>query len=449
MLTKIFKLPLYTQIIIALVFAVILGILLGTNGPLAKINPNEAATFFQPLMSFLKALTVKENLEHLALPAKLIIRALSTLATPLIFLSIINTLLTAEIPQNAAKRLGILLSTNTVVAIGIGLLVANVVKPGSYGKNLVPDRTSDLLEKTRSFDPWQLLDGVVPDSIVKPFADKTSVISLILLALAVGVAARSIKQHQIEHRQTDYQPLEKAIGTLFNIIIKVLHWVIALVPLAVLGIVAKTIAIQGFSPFQSLFAFILAVILALSLQAVYYMVRISIGSWVSPQRFFSQGIDPLVAAFSTASSTATMPITYETLINKVGLRRSSASLGALVGSNFNNDGTALYEAISALFIAQVLNLNLNISQQIMVMLTSIFASVGAAGIPEAGLVTMSLVFNSVGLPAEYITILLTVDWFLDRVRTAINVMGDMTVSSLIDGKQRSLATDEVLDLESN
>jgi Na+/H+-dicarboxylate symporter len=423
MFNKIFKLPLYTQIIIALIIAVILGIALGAGKPI----------------------TSKDNLEHLALPAKLIIRALSTLATPLIFLSIINTLLTADIPGNAAKRLGLLLTTNTVVAIGIGLLVANVVKPGSYGKNLVPDRASDLLEKTKSFDPWQLLDGVVPDSIVKPFADKTSVIALILLALAVGVAVRSIKQYQIEHQQTDYQPLEQVITMLFNTIIKVLHWVITLVPLAVFGIVAKTIAIQGFAPFQSLFAFILAVILALSLQAVYYMVRISIGSWVSPQRFFSQGLDPLIAAFSTASSTATMPITYETLIDKVGLRRSSASLGALVGSNFNNDGTALYEAISALFIAQVLNLNLNITQQLMVMLTSIFASVGAAGIPEAGLVTMSLVFNSVGLPAEYITILLTVDWFLDRVRTAINVMGDMTVSSLIDGKQRSLATTEVLE----
>ena len=423
MFNKIFKLPLYTQIIIALGIAIILGIALGAGRPI----------------------TSKENLEHLALPAKLIIRALSTLATPLIFLSIINTLLTADIPGNAAKRLGVLLTTNTVVAIGIGLLVANVVKPGSYGKNLVPDKTSDLLEKTKSFDPWQLLDGVVPDSIVKPFADKTSVIALILLALAIGIAVRSIKQHQVKNQQTEYQPLEQIITMLFNTIIKVLHWVIALVPLAVLGIVSKTIAIQGFAPFQSLFAFILAVILALSLQAVYYMVRISIGSWVSPQRFFSQGLDPLIAAFSTASSTATMPITYETLINKVGLRRSSASLGALVGSNFNNDGTALYEAISALFIAQVLNLNLNIGQQVMVMLTSIFASVGAAGIPEAGLVTMSLVFNSVGLPTEYITILLTGDWFLDRVRTAINVMGDMTVSSLIDGKQRSPATSELLE----
>jgi DAACS family dicarboxylate/amino acid:cation (Na+ or H+) symporter len=423
MFSKILKLPLYSQIIIALGIAVVLGIVLGAGTPI----------------------TSKDNLEHLALPAKLIIRALSTLATPLIFLSIINTLLTSEIPGNAAKRLGVLLTSNTVVAIGIGLLVANVVKPGSYGKNLVPEKASDLLEKTKSFDPWQLLDGVVPDSIVKPFADKTSVISLILLALATGVALRSIKQHQLQNHKTDYQPIEQVIGILFNTIIKVLHWVIALVPLAVLGIVAKTIAIQGFSPFQSLLAFILAVILALSLQATYYLLRVNFGSWVSPRHFLTTGIDPLVAAFSTASSTATMPITYETLIEKVGLRRSSASLGALVGSNFNNDGTALYEAISALFIAQVLNLNLNLSQQLMVMLTSIFASVGAAGIPEAGLVTMSLVFNSVGLPAEYITILLTVDWFLDRVRTAINVMGDMTVSSLIDGRERALVTDDLLE----
>jgi Na+/H+-dicarboxylate symporter len=133
-----------------------------------------------------------------------------------------------------------------------------------------------------------------------------------------------------------------------------------------------------------------------------------------------------------------MPITFESLIKKVGLRESSASLGALVGSNFNNDGTALYEAMSALFISQVLGQNLTIVQQLMVMLTSIVASVGAAGIPEAGLVTMTLVFSSVGLPTEYIAILITVDWFLDRCRTAINVMGDMTVSAVIDGKHRQI-----------
>ena len=128
-----------------------------------------------------------------------------------------------------------------------------------------------------------------------------------------------------------------------------------------------------------------------------------------------------------------MPVTFACLRNNIKLRESSASMGALVGSNFNNDGTALYEAMSALFIAQILDLHLNLSQQFIIAITSIAASVGAAGIPEAGLVTMTMVFSAVGLPTEYIAVLLTVDWFLDRCRTVINVMGDITVSCLLDG----------------
>jgi Na+/H+-dicarboxylate symporter len=189
---------------------------------------------------------------------------------------------------------------------------------------------------------------------------------------------------------------------------------------------------------------VLAVILALLLQATYYLLRVKFGSWLSPQEFIKGGSDALITAFSTASSTATMPITFEVL-QKLGLRKSSASLGALVGSNFNNDGTALYEAMSALFISQVLGQNLSLVQQLMVVLTSIVASVGAAGIPEAGLVTMTLVFSSVGLPTVYIAILITVDWFLDRCRTAINVMGDMTVSAVIDGKHRQ-SKDEAIGI---
>jgi Na+/H+-dicarboxylate symporter len=267
---------------------------------------------------------------------------------------------------------------------------------------------------------------------------------LVLLGLALGIALRMLKQRQIAESKEDYKPIEQIITVLFTAVIQMLHWVIMLVPLAVFGIVARTIAIKGFEPFKSLLVFVVAVVLALALQGCYYLLRIQFGSWVTPKHLLTKGADPLVTAFSTASSTATMPITYETLIEKVGLRKSSASLGALVGSNFNNDGTALYEAMSALFIAQSLNLNLNLYQQFLVMLTSIFASVGAAGIPEAGLVTMTLVFNSVGLPAEYIAILLTVDWFLDRVRTSINVMGDMTVSCLVDGKAPKSVQEKVL-----
>ena len=183
-------------------------------------------------------------------------------------------------------------------------------------------------------------------------------------------------------------------------------------------------------------AFVIAVLIALSLQVVYYLTRIRLKSWVRPRDVIRGMRDALVMAFSTASSTATMPVTYACLREKVGVRERSASLGALVGANFNNDGTALYEAMAALFIAQLIGVDLSITQQIMVVLTSVIASVGAAGIPEAGLVTMTLVFSAVHLPTEYIALLLTVDWFLDRCRTTINVLGDMNVACLLEGKTR-------------
>jgi Na+/H+-dicarboxylate symporter len=413
------KIPLYLQIVAALIVATIVGVFLGAGHPIWDA----------------------EVIEHLALPCTLILKALRTLATPLIFLAILHTFLTAEIPSRSGRKLSVLLITNTVVAIVIGLLVANVLRPGAGGRSLATAQTTKTAIK--QLDPWGLLSDLIPDSVIKPLVDN-NVISLIFVALAFGIVFRAIKTEQVSRGQTEYLAIEKVIGILFDAVIRILHWVIALVPIAVFGIVSKTIALKGFDPFKSLASFVLAVIVALLLQAVYYLTRVKFGSWVSPRQFLQGGSDALITAFSTASSTATMPITFESLIKKVGLRESSASLGALVGSNFNNDGTALYEAMSALFISQVLGQNLSLVQQLMVMLTSIVASVGAAGIPEAGLVTMTLVFSSVGLPTEYIAILITVDWFLDRCRTAINVMGDMTVSAVIDGKHRQLPDEAIV-----
>lgn len=413
------KIPLYLQIVAALVVAVIVGVVLGAGNPILD----------------------KEVIEHLALPCTLILKALRTLATPLIFLAILHTFLTAEIPSRSGRKLSVLLITNTLVAIAIGLLVANVLRPGAAGQALATAPTTRTAVK--QLDPWGLLSDIIPDSVIKPLVDN-NVISLIFVALSFGIVLRAIKTEQVNRGQRDYIAIERVISLLFDAVIRILHWVIALVPIAVFGIVSKTIALQGFAPFKSLGSFVIAVIVALLLQATYYLMRVRFGSWVSPQQFIQGGSDALITAFSTASSTATMPITFQSLIKKIGLRESSASLGALVGSNFNNDGTALYEAMSALFISQVLGQNLSLVQQLVVMLTSIVASVGAAGIPEAGLVTMTLVFTSVGLPTEYIAILITVDWFLDRCRTAINVMGDMTVSAVIDGKHRQFQDEAIV-----
>jgi DAACS family dicarboxylate/amino acid:cation (Na+ or H+) symporter len=255
---------------------------------------------------------------------------------------------------------------------------------------------------------------------------------VVLLAIAFGLAARRVQGPKREL-------LENGVGVAFDLVITILHWVIALVPLAVFGKVASVIGQSGFAPFRALGVFVLAVLCALALQATYYLVRIRAGSWARPIPLLRALRDALVMAFSTASSTATMPVTHARL-RSFGLRERSASLGALVGSNFNNDGTALYEAMSALFIAQLLGHDLPLSAQLMIVLTSIVASVGAAGIPEAGLVTMTLVFTAVNLPTEYIALLLSVDWFLDRGRTTINVLGDVNVACLLDGKHREQET---------
>ena len=387
------RLPLYARILVGLLLGLMVGYLLG---PSAK---------------------------PLDWPARLILRVLGAIAPVLILTAVVRALITADIHGRLAVRMTGLLLVNTLVAILVGLGVANVLRPGAGMKppehGAAPNVKADIIT--------QLLDNI-PDSFVRPFVEN-KVIAVVMIAVAFGLAARGLGAEQ--RRQAEQ------LATLgFDCILRVLHWVLALVPLAVFGKVASIVGVTGFEPFYRIGWFVLAVLLALCIQALYYLVRIRLGSWVRPLPLLRHMRDALVMAFSTASSTATMPVTYRRLRNGVGLRERSASLGALVGSNFNNDGTALYEAMSALFIAQMLGVPMSPTQQVLIILTSVVASIGAAGIPEAGLVTMTLVFSAVGLPLEYIALLLTVDWFLDRCRTMINVLGDVNVACLLDGKQR-------------
>ncbi len=360
------------------------------------------------------------------LPGKLVLRVLGALAPALVLVAVVRALMHAELGGRNGWRLVKLLLLNTVVAILIGLTVANVLQPGGWTALGQP---AEVTKTATAANPLtQFLDNI-PKSLFGPLGDDGRVLSVIFLALAFGVALRRLKREPIGN-------VDQATLVAFNALVIVLHWVLEVIPLAVFGIVTALIAHGKFHDFVGLGAFVLAVILALLLQMTYYLVRVRLGSWVRPLDLLRGTRNALVMAFSTGSSTATMPVTYACLKDRVGLREQSASMGALVGSNFNNDGTALYEAMAALFIAQSLGQHLSLVQQLIVVLTSIVASVGAAGIPEAGLVTMTLVFDAVGLPKSYIGILLTVDWFLDRCRTTINVMGDTNVACLLDGRTR-------------
>jgi Na+/H+-dicarboxylate symporter len=363
--------------------------------------------------------------------ASLILRLLRTLATPLIMVAVIHAVSSPLIGGQMGRRLPYLLATNTLMAIFIGLLVANVIQPGRWAQLGTPGEQVT----AKPFDPWSEFASKIPTSVMRPLVEN-DIIPAIIIALALGIALRRVRRQEAADGRPFYVAFDNWIETIFHAFMVILHWIVAIVPLAVFGIVASVVGTQGFQPFVGLAVFVVAVLVALLLQAIYYMIRVRLGSWVPPGRLLRGSSDALTTAFATASSTATMPITYECLRDKVGLREESATMGALVGGNLNNDGTALYEAMAALFIAQALGIQFSLPQQLLVVVMAVVASVGAPGIPEAGLVTMLLVFAAVGLPPEYVPLLLTVDWFLDRCRTAINVMGDLTVSSLLDGKRQ-------------
>ncbi len=402
---QMFQLPLYLRILAGMILGAGIGVVAG-----------EQAEVLRPV-------------------SQVILQLLGALAPPLILVAVVHVLMTSDIPRSSVVRLIGLLVLNTSMAIFLGLLVANVLKPGKWIQPVsVPQVAEEGRESGVSADPLAQLLGNVPRSLLGPLGDSQNVIGVIIIAVAFGIALRKQKDRPI-HTTSDL------IEVAYQSLLTVLHWIIELVPIGVLCVVAAVVGTQGFGAFLGLGAFVVAVVLALGLQTVWYLVRIKLFSWASPWRVLVGVRDALVMAFSTDSSTATMPVTYACLREKVGLRERSASLGALVGANFNNDGTALYEAMAALFVAQMIGMDLDLTQQLTVVLTSILASVGAAGIPEAGIVTMTLVFQAVGLPIEHIPLLLTVDWFLDRCRTTINVMGDVNVSCLLDGRQRPEAAD--------
>jgi Na+/H+-dicarboxylate symporter len=414
--------PLYLRIVVALVLGILLGELIGEKGDLAQLYGPDALAHLKPTSALI--------LFYCKTFSSVVLRLLGALATPLIFVAVVRAIVKTRVSGKMAGRLVSLLLLNTVVAILIGLLVANVVQPGRHTEVKVEKKTVT----QKPFDPVEDLLGKIPGSVLKPLAEN-DIMSVILIALALGAGLRVVRSQTVEVEKSAIPMIERFLDTGFQLVMVVLHWIIALVPLAVFGVVAEKVGREGISAFKPLLWFVLAVLLALALQAAYYLIRLRLGSWVRPGRFLSGGSEALLTAFSTASSAATLPITFTCMREKIGVREESASLGVMVGGAFNHDGTALYEAMAAMFISQILGQHLGLFQQLLLVFMAVMASVGAAGIPEAGLVTMLAVFTAVRLPVEYIPMLLVVDWFLDRCRTSINVMGDMCVTCLLDGKQ--------------
>ena len=396
------RIPLYLKIVVAL----ILGALLGQFGKQLGVDATKLKWI-----------------------SDLVLRMLRLLATPLIFSAILGSIVSAQATGKKTGRLMFLLATNSVVAILVGLLVANTIRPGQH---LTLVRDTKLSDST-PYNIWQHLFDSVPTDFLSPFV-KNDMISIIFLAVVLGFAMRILLQNPNPQIVRSVTSLQNVMSALFQLMVTILKWVFELVPLAVFAVVAAVVADKGLSQLYQMGYWIGAVLVALVLMMGFYLLRLMVQSKIKPIHFLRAGSDAFTMAFSTASSAATLPVTYRCAVENMGIRPDSANLGIMVGGTFNHDGTALYEAMAALFVAQGLGHNLPIQQQVIVVVMAMVASVGAAGIPNAGLVTMIAVFKAVDLPIEYIPFLLTVDWFLDRCRTTINVMGDMTSTCILDAK---------------
>ena len=432
-------LPLYVWVILAVALAVPAGLALGADASALRSIP-------QFVVKPLGVLT-----RGLDLVPQLIIRALRALAAPLVVLAILSAIVTNDVRGRQGMRMMVYYLINTLAAMIFGLALTNAVKPGQgadlEGRNAtvsasprVIDVLAPKVKATRATIPPKtvadILTEMVPNSIAEAFVTN-NLAQLVLFTVALGIGLAKIRDEQRARGETAYRALVDVLTVSFELLMRVLLWVVAVVPFAVFGVVAVSVAREGFELFLNLGWFILVVLAGLCCQLAWYLAQLAIFGRMTPWRFLSGAADVMATTFSTASTAATMPITLKSLTDRLGVTRRSAQLAACVGTNFNNDGTALYQAVAALFFAQALGANLPLASQIVIVFTTLIASVGAGGIPSGSFVTMPLIFAAVDLPADKLPILLTIDWFLDRCRTTSNVLGDMTVAVLLDRTEES------------
>ncbi len=424
--------PLYQQVLVGVAFGIVLGAVFGQ----------------EPYLGGLRN-------EHLGLVGMFVVTLLKALAIPLIFFAILDAFIRISLPLRRGTMLLIICLINVSVAMTIGLVIMNSWKPGLawYGHvdellNLVPGSmplAPDLVStsETGTRSPLEYLALYIPRTVTEPFSSN-NVMGVVLLALVLGAALRRAGGHEDRIRGVIHR-LVQAIGSCYRVLMRILEWIILAVPFAVFGVVAHVVGKVGIGAFSVLWIFLVAMLVGLAVHAlIYYPVVAWFVGKKSPKIYIGQGADAIMTAVSCNSSLATVPVTLRCL-ERMRVSPESARLAACVGTNLNNDGITLYEAMAALFLAQALGVDLPMVNQLSIVVASIIAGAGVAGIPEAGLVVLPLVLSAAGLPAHVIAaaihLIMTVDWIIARARSGVNVMSDMLVAILLDaGRNKQAAT---------
>jgi len=419
------RLPLYLQVIIAVFMGSVFGVVFGTDHYGFNLLSN--ATLGQL--------------------GQVVIRLLKALATPLIFFAILEAMINTDITFKHGRRLLALCGMNLTVAMLIALTLMNTLKPGYLWQGRLTEMMAFVqteagkINPTKApegltLDPLKNIMGFIPESLVEPFV-KNNVIAIILLALLAGAAIRQFKQQTLENDQSGLIMLEKLVSTSYLLLIQMLLWVVKAIPFAVFGVVAQVVGKSGLAVFELVAVFLITLLGGLMIHAlIYYPCMVKWGGNMPIKRYFGLGADAILTGLSTNSSLATMPVTLRCLTDKMGISSRSARLSVCIGTNLNNDGIILYEAMAALFLAQAVGIQLDLSQQLIIIAASVMVGVGISGIPEAGLIALPLVLSTVGLPDTLILtavpLITTIDWIIARCRSGVNVMNDLLIAILLE-----------------
>ena len=374
-----------------------------------------------------------ESIRHLEFMGTLFLKALKMVIVPLIATSIISGLAgigtAANVGRLGVKTLLYYVSTS-LMAILTGLLLVNLIEPGagaSLGLQAAPEKLAASMARfgdTPGQAVQRLVVDMIPANPIGAMADG-QILPLIFFCLLFGYGVTGLPQPHRDHLAGFFQAA-------FEAMMRVTHIVIRFAPIGVFALVAKVVATTGLSAFADLGMYALTVMCGLVIHAgVTLPLLLLLLARVPPLRHMRAMAPALLTAFSTSSSSATLPLTMESLEQRAGVSNRTTSFVAPLGATVNMDGTALYECVAAMFIAQAYGLELGFGQQMLVVITALLASIGAAGIPMAGLVMISVILTAVGLPLEGVGLILAVDRILDMCRTTVNVWSDSCGAAII------------------
>jgi len=383
----------------------------------------ENLTLLSIIVGILLGIFVPEFISKFKFIGDIFITLLKMVIVPLIFASVFISIVSLGSLKNikdlGGKTIFYYLAT-TSISIITGLSIVNILTPGKGA-----EFTKKMCTFEHKFKVSDLILNIFPENPLKSLVEG-KVLQIIFFAILFGLAVLTINEKKKEQIYNFFDGVNDSM-------IRLTKWIIRLTPIGVFFIVSHIVAIKGIKPIILLWEYILAVVIGLLIHAIINLGFLGylVGKF-NPLFHFMEVREALLVAFSTASSSATLPISLEVAEEKAKISKKVAGFVLPLGATINMDGTALYEAVASMFIANIYGINLNFGQQIVIFLTATLASIGAAGIPSAGLVTMTLVLNTVGLPIEGIGIILAVDRFLDMLRTSVNVWGDMVGAKILD-----------------